>query len=93
MPSEKNHPADEPLLPEMVETDADGLGAEADGVDPDDLELIEDLAGAEEDGEELPEEDDDNPYQESDEALPDDDEEKAIDHLLRQDGGGRFGEG
>ena len=27
---------------------------------------------------ELPEEDDDNPYQESDEALPDDEEERAI---------------
>ncbi|WP_254026972.1 hypothetical protein [Mesorhizobium ventifaucium] len=27
---------------------------------------------------ELPEEDDDNPYQESDEALPDDEEERAL---------------
>lgn len=29
---------------------------------------------------ELPEEDDDNPYQESDEALPEDDQERAISH-------------
>ena len=34
---------------------------------------------------ELPEEDDDNPYQESDEALPEDDEERAISNTIESD--------
>ena len=34
---------------------------------------------------ELPEEDDDNPYQESDEALPEDHEERAISNTLESD--------
>ncbi|MDX8540550.1 hypothetical protein EN858_10860 [Mesorhizobium sp. M4B.F.Ca.ET.215.01.1.1] len=38
---------------------------------------VPESAGIEKEGE-LPEEDDDNPYQESDEALPDDAEEAAI---------------
>lgn len=91
MPTEKHHAIDEPLLPELAEPEWDGQETEA--VDPDDLDIIEELTGVEEDGDVLLEEDDDNPYQDSDEALPDDDEEKAIDHKLRQDGDGRFGEG
>ena len=34
---------------------------------------------------ELPEEDDDNPYQESDEALPEDHEERAISNTMESD--------
>ena len=34
---------------------------------------------------ELPEEDDDNPYQESDEALPEDDQERAISNTMESD--------
>jgi hypothetical protein len=36
---------------------------------------------------ELPEEDDDNPYQNSDEALPDDEEEKVISRNPSKEGG------
>jgi hypothetical protein len=39
------------------------------------------------DVEELPDEDDDNPYMDSDEALPDDEEERAIRRDLTKEGG------
>jgi hypothetical protein len=46
------------------------------------------LVGQDELDGELPEEDDDNPYQNSDEALPDDEEEAAIRrNLSREDSG------
>jgi len=38
----------------------------------------EDISSDQADRGELPEEDDDNPYQNSDEALPEDEEERAI---------------
>ena len=94
MPTEKTPVPDEPLLPELGEADWDGLDDGADEIAPDEADIIteEELTGVEEEEEESLEEDDDNPYQNSDEALPDDDEEKAIDHLLRRDGEGRFGD-
>ena len=46
-------------------------------------EIVEDLLGVEvKDGDDVIDEDDDNPYQESDEALPEDDEERDISRLL-----------
>ncbi|MER8627484.1 hypothetical protein [Mesorhizobium sp. M0619] len=55
-----------------------------------DQESLPDTTGVEKEGE-LPEEDDDNPYQDSDDALPDDAEEAAIGHDLARRGG-RFDE-
>ncbi|WP_214475134.1 hypothetical protein [Mesorhizobium sp. dw_380] len=50
---------------------------------PEDGEFAYDL---EKEGD-LPEEDDDNPYQDSDEALPEDEEEAAIARRTRREGG------
>ncbi|MFI0846316.1 hypothetical protein [Mesorhizobium sp. IMUNJ 23232] len=61
--------------PELEQTDWDDIEA-ADPFAPD-VELEDEEIEGEAPGD-LPDEDDDNPYQESDEALPDDLEEKVI---------------
>ena len=80
MPDEKKPTEDEPKIaeaPGLASTDWDAI-AESDvaadqAFQNGDIRYDEDEA----DGE-LPEEDDDNPYQESDEALPDDAAERAM---------------
>lgn len=59
--------------PEPPQLDWDLIGSEPVTTDDEDVPAEGEQPG------DLPEEDDDNPYQESDEALPDDAEEKVID--------------
>lgn len=85
-PRPKSDPenADDTDKRDIEQTDWDGVAGEE--IDPvavpgtDDLDFqapADDLVG------DLPEEDDDNPYQESDAALPEDSEEEAISRRLR----------
>lgn len=85
MPIERKPPSEENPLPQRDEAEWDGLAAEADAVDPKDVEILDELSGSDID-EEMSEEDDDNPYQNSDEALPEDAEEQAIARDLWRDG-------
>lgn len=85
MPRETNIedlPAEDLDTLATAQADWDGVADEETFEDEDedlDDELIEDALGVEaEDGDDVIDEDDDNPYQESDEALPDDREERDI---------------
>jgi hypothetical protein len=69
--AEKNREPEE--KPQAAQVDWDFIGSEPVIADDEDGPLEGEQPG------DLPEEDDDNPYQESDEALPDDTEEKVID--------------
>ena len=71
--------------PAIAEQDWDAI--EAGDLDPTNAPQNGDLRYEEEKSGELPEEDDDNPYQDSDEALPNDREEAA----LRRDPGKESG--
>lgn len=83
-PRPKNDPHNADDQRDIEQTDWDALGGEE--IDPVTLPETDDLTfqrPADELAGDLPEEDDDNPYQESDEALPDDAEEEAIARKLR----------
>ncbi|RWE30128.1 MAG: hypothetical protein EOS78_28615 [Mesorhizobium sp.] len=84
-PAVQAEDASETERPAMEQQDWDALAGAK--ILPDN-EAVED--GAEQEGD-LPEEDDDNPYQESDEALPDDVEEAVISRDPSREGG-RFDE-
>ena len=96
MPKETNIddlPAEDLDTLATAQADWDGVADqetfEEDDEDLDD-ELIEDALGVDaEDGDDVIDEDDDNPYQDSDEALPDDREERNI---ARQNDGQSSGE-
>ncbi|MEO3997262.1 hypothetical protein [Mesorhizobium sp. CAU 1732] len=75
--------------PSIEQVDWDDVDAgEPDGDVPPE---IAELDGEEEQSGDLPEEDDDNPYQNSDEALPDDLDERVISRDPSKEGG-RFDE-
>ena len=80
---------DDDSAPGIAQTDWDDIGTSA--LEPTDTPANGDLRYPQEEAGDLPEEDDDNPFEESDEALPDDEEERA---LARNPGkeGSRFDE-
>lgn len=67
---------DETEAPSIEEQDWDAL--EGGKFQPDSVAVNGDPQDAAEPGGDLPEEDDDNPFQDSDEALPDDEEERVL---------------
>lgn len=71
-------PDDRPMRSELSRDDLRGAESLPDAVDGERPQAEGEVPGN------LPEEDDDNPYQESDEALPDDLEEDAIERNLSQ---------
>ncbi|ESY95244.1 hypothetical protein NKI12_05695 [Mesorhizobium australicum] len=82
-PTVQNEDPTETEGPTVEQQDWDALAGAR--ILPDDVEVEDEADG------ELPEEDDDNPYQESDEALPDDVEEAVLSRDPSREGG-RFDE-